>query len=225
MFAWERKPDSDHVTRSGSAEELIGIKSGPASEFVNRLHPDDRERATSVLRGTWGADDRNEVRFIRPDGKVLWLASRSAEIEEAGTSRRTVGVTFDITERKSAEAEASRLANVDSLTGLPNRRWFQDHFERALRNAERDATGIGLLFLDLDDFKDVNDIIGHDAGDALLTEAGRRLSAFLRDCDFAARVGGDEFAMVVSASLDDSVRLAEHLSDALRQPLRTRATC
>ncbi|HEY0572426.1 MAG TPA: PAS domain-containing protein [Enterovirga sp.] len=219
MFAWERKSDGDYVTRSASAEELIGLKSGPASEFANRLHPDDRERAASVLAGSWGADcDRNELRFVRPDGKVLWLAARSAEIDEAGKQKRIVGVTFDITERKSAEAEVWRLANDDALTGLPNRRWFQCEFERALRKAEHDGTGLGLLLIDLDDFKDVNDTLGHDAGDALLKEAGQRLSAFLRDGDFAARLGGDEFAMIVAASLDNAVLLAEHVADALRQP-------
>src|SRR5215218_9440457 len=92
---------------------------------------------------------------------------------------------------KKAEFEAWRLAHQDPLTGLPNRFQFQARFEEALSNAQANGTSVSLLLLDLDDFKDVNDTLGHDAGDALLKEIADRLRRVTRDCDTVARVGGD----------------------------------
>jgi diguanylate cyclase (GGDEF)-like protein/PAS domain S-box-containing protein len=221
MFAWERDLATDFVTRSESARELIGLGSGPAWEFASRVHADDRERAPAVLRGVWEEDTgHNELRYLRPDGNVIWLAARSVEVDEPGKPKRLIGVTFDITERKKAEAEVWRLANEDPLTALPNRMRFHVRFERALDLAQRNGTTVSLLLIDLDNFKDVNDTLGHDAGDALLREIARRLRNMARDCDTVARVGGDEFAMLVvePLTLDHAVRFAEHVLESIRTP-------
>jgi diguanylate cyclase (GGDEF)-like protein len=151
-----------------------------------------------------------------PDGKVLWLGSRAEKADRT----RVVGVTFDITDRKAAEQEVWQVANHDVLTGLPNRALFQDRLLQALIEDEQNGTSVGLLLIDLDDFKDVNDTLGHDAGDALLKEMAIRLSAAVRACDTVARIGGDEFAVVLTESLtlDRATSVAERLIAKLRQP-------
>ena len=219
MFAWERDLETDFVTRSESAKQLIGLESGPVWEFLARVHPGDRERAPAVIDAPSGPDHA-ELRYVCPDGRVLWLAARSVEVEEPGRPNRLIGVTFDITERKQAEAEAWRLATEDTLTGLPNRMHFQARFEEALAEARLAGTTVSLLMIDLDDFKAVNDTLGHDAGDALLAEIARRLRRLARDCDTVARVGGDEFGVLVVAplTLEHALRFAEHLVEIVREP-------
>ncbi|HYF52735.1 MAG TPA: diguanylate cyclase, partial [Salinarimonas sp.] len=217
MFAWERDLETDIVTRSDNARNLIGLSSGPASEFVARVHPADRDRAPAVLRGAWGDDtESNELRYVRDDGTTIWLAARSVKIEQPGGRRRLVGVTFDITERKKAEEALRHMANHDALTGLPNRALFQRRLEEALAAAERANGRVALLLLDLDDFKGVNDTIGHDAGDAVLREAARRLRATAGPQDTVARIGGDEFAVIVTEP-GDAEAVGQTFSDALRQ--------
>jgi diguanylate cyclase (GGDEF)-like protein/PAS domain S-box-containing protein len=221
MFAWERDLNSDFVTRSENARDLVGLGSGPAAEFAARIHPDDQERASSVLLGVWGStSDENEIRYVRPDGQVVWLMARSVEIREGGRPTRLIGVTFDITDRKAAEEDLWRLANQDSLTGLPNRAMFHRRLEEALSGAQEHGTSVSLLLIDLDGFKDVNDTLGHDAGDALLVETAKRLGEFAREGDTVARLGGDEFAVILVAPYDltDAASLAEHIIAQLAAP-------
>jgi diguanylate cyclase (GGDEF)-like protein len=155
--------------------------------------------------------------FVLPDGKALWLASRG---EKAGPDR-VIGVAYDITERKAAEEELWRLANHDPLTGLPNRALFQRRLEQAVAEARQEGTSAGLLLIDLDDFKDVNDSFGHDAGDALLKETAARLSAMVRAGDTVARFGGDEFAVLLTglSHPHQAATLAQGMIKRLSQPL------
>lgn len=217
MVAWEYDPATDYITRSSNALELLGIGSGPLSEFLERGHPEDRqvrEGFTDALK-TKGAGSM-ESRFILPSGKTLWLASRG----EKADSNRIVGISFDITDRKEAEHQVWLSANHDPLTGLPNRALFQQRLDQALAEAKRDSTCVSLLMIDLDHFKDINDTLGHDAGDALLKKTAARLSAMTRDCDTVARLGGDEFAimLVEPLSLEHAARYAEAVTKKLRKP-------
>ena len=196
---------------------MLGIGSGPFSDFLENVHPDDQPLRERLLHQIYAeGSDTVEFRYMLPDGKVQWLGSRA---EKAGRTR-VVGVTFDITDRKAAEQEMWRVANHDVLTGLPNRALFQDRLLQALIEAEQNGTSVGLLLIDLDDFKDVNDTLGHDAGDALLKEMATRLSAAVRACDTVARIGGDEFAVVLAEplTLDRATSVAETLIAKLRQP-------
>ena len=133
-----------------------------------------------------------------------------------------VGVILDITERKRSEAAIWREANYDALTGLPNRRLFLDRLQQEIRKAQRTQGSLGLLFLDLDRFKEVNDTLGHETGDQLLAEAARRISGCVRESDTVARLGGDEFTVILPG-IDDALHiehLARNIIGALKQPFR-----
>jgi diguanylate cyclase (GGDEF)-like protein len=127
----------------------------------------------------------------------------------------------DISERKRAEAHIEHLARHDVLTGLTNRHHFAEHLDRAIANADRNGRSAGLMFLDLDDFKAVNDALGHSVGDALLVKVAQRLKHCLRDTDLIARVGGDEFLILLSSLADpgDCALVADKIIAAVSRPL------
>src|SRR5262249_30715015 len=130
-------------------------------------------------------------------------------------------VTFhDITERKAFERELQQLAFHDTLSGLPNRALFLDRLERALARADRYRRSIGVMFLDLDNFKVVNDSLGHEAGDQLLTAVAERLRSCLREEDTAARFGGDEMAVLLEEVMDEAgaTEIARRISGAMTEP-------
>jgi diguanylate cyclase (GGDEF)-like protein len=130
------------------------------------------------------------------------------------------GVLYDITERKALEEQLEHRALQDALTGLPNRQLFVDRLGQALRRTRRQNNRVAVLFLDLDEFKVVNDSLGHEAGDLLLTVVAQRLRRCLRPEDTLARFGGDEFVVMIEA-VDDSavaVQVAERMMGELRRP-------
>jgi diguanylate cyclase (GGDEF)-like protein/PAS domain S-box-containing protein len=217
MIAWEFNPQTGATTRSENSLALLGIRPGTDKNFMTGIHPEDRQTVESFLqRIQISGSDSMECRYVMPTGEIRWLRARA---EQAGIDR-IVGVTFDISEQKEAEEEIWRSANHDSLTGLPNRNLFQVRLETALTTAKQSGTSVSLLLIDLDDFKDINDTLGHDAGDALLQETGRRLSAMVRGCDTVARIGGDEFAVLVvePLKLENATRLGALITEMLRHP-------
>jgi diguanylate cyclase (GGDEF)-like protein len=217
MVAWELDTRTDQITRSENSLVLLGLGSGPAEDFLERIGPEDRARREEFLgnlRET--GTDTMEFRYFLPDGRSLWLGTRA---QKAGL-HRVVGVTFDITDRKAAEEEIWRAANHDPLTGLPNRALLQHRLDQALKDALEKGTSVSLLLIDLDNFKDVNDSLGHAAGDALLKETAARLSGMMRECDTVARLGGDEFAVIVVEPLKvgNATSLADNIIHRIRQP-------
>ena len=145
-----------------------------------------------------------EVQRTTPTGELLWMGLSGEPIfDEEGVFTGYRGVARDITERKRAEAEIQRLAFYDDLTGLPNRRLLVDRLNQVMAQCARFGTHGALLFLDLDNFKDINDTLGHEWGDRLLREVGQRLTEGLRATDTVARLGGDEFVVVLQG-LDGS---------------------
>jgi len=174
----------------------------PRSEsWANLLHPEDRGR---VLNGIYAAIDgtnekwADEYRFMRKDGTYAYVLDRGFVIRNAeGAGMRMVGSMTDISARKLAESEIHKLAFYDALTRLPNRVLLQERLQRALQASMRTRSMGALLFIDLDNFKTLNDTFGHDKGDRLLQEIAERLKCCVRGCDTVARLGGDEFVILV----------------------------
>ena len=158
-----------------------------------------------------------EMQRFAEDGRPVWVSISGEPIFD-GEGRLTGyrGVARDITERKLAEAEIQRLAFYDELTGLPNRRLLMDRLEHAVNTCAREGSHGALLFLDLDNFKGVNDTMGHDWGDQLLVQVGGRISTSVRATDTVARLGGDEFVVVVQ-SLDADLQAAAAEAEAVAQ--------
>ncbi|MEO0995972.1 MAG: EAL domain-containing protein [Pseudomonadota bacterium] len=148
-----------------------------------------------------GSDRRNsEIRIRRDDGEQRVMLDSSTVVRERnGCIRFIEGTLIDITERKRAERKLEFLAQYDKLTGLANRYLFRDEAQRVIANADRNQTRAAVLLLDLDNFKAVNDTLGHDAGDRLLQHVAGRMRAALRTGDLIARLGGDEFAVLIDA--------------------------
>jgi GGDEF domain-containing protein len=139
-----------------------------------------------------------EQQINRVDGMPIWIDWRASRvvINRATGATRLVGMFRDITARKRAELATEHRAMHDPLTDLPNRITFEEQLKRARAEAEEQERKIAVMFLDLDRFKAVNDTYGHDCGDRLLVEVGRRLQGCVRKSDLVARFGGDEFALL-----------------------------
>lgn len=196
-------------------DELDSGEHGPM--FYKRI------RAALRRKGSW----QGEVWERRKDGDLFsaWLTLTEVK-SEGGKISNYIAMFADITEKKSAEEHIFRLAHYDTLTDLPNRVLFQDRLRQALIQARRYRQHLALLYIDLDRFKPVNDTLGHHLGDMVLKEVAARLSAHVRDSDTVARMGGDEFTVILSGvSWDqDPIRsvtyVAEKLSKDLARPYR-----
>jgi len=184
------------------AEMLYGVSSADAigaSVFAiaegRLVEPSDLDTARSDP-GTRSREIelRNDER-----GHYVLLLSISPILDAGGAVAGYIGISRDITERKHAEMRLAHLAQYDTLTGLPNRNLFRDRLDQALARARRSGQSMALMFLDLDEFKEINDTLGHAAGDALLRAVGDRLREHLREVDTIARLGGDEFTVIVES--------------------------
>jgi diguanylate cyclase (GGDEF)-like protein/PAS domain S-box-containing protein len=206
--------------------ELAGRRT---SEFV---HPDDRSAARSAYKqmiadGQSGL--RLQHRFVDRDGDVLWVdVSASLVPDSAGHKGFAITMIQDITQRKAAEAALLSQAELneyealhDALTGLANRNLFRDRIGQAVRARRSADSRAAVLVMDLDGFKEINDSLGHAAGDDLLVELGRRLTAVLRDSDTVARLGGDEFGVLLpEARVPGGVlRAVERMRAAIESPI------
>jgi diguanylate cyclase (GGDEF)-like protein/PAS domain S-box-containing protein len=200
-WEWERDTDQLHWGRDPSA--LVGAnesRSSRWSDYLQLVHPDDRDRYLATVDAAWerAGACTNEYRVIRHDGQVVWLSSHGRTLADArGRVYRMIGVSQDITERKRQEEEARFLAYHDTLTGLPNRRLLDDRLSQAVFLAQRRNARVAAMVVDLDRFKQVNDQMGHRAGDSVLREAAHRISGCVRKADTLARHGGDEFVVVI----------------------------
>lgn len=208
-----------------TADEIVG------RSIVDITFPEDvrkEERQAARLFRNEIAKYTHEKRYLRHDGGVMWGTLTTTAIrDESGQIIYAMGMVEDITERKEQEAALSKseerhrwLAQHDPLTELPNRSLFYDRLERVIAESERNPVKAAVLLFDLDRFKHVNDTLGHDAGDRILREAAARLKQCLRPCDTLARMGGDEFIVLLSEIDDPSraVRVAERLLAALTTP-------
>jgi len=213
--------------------QIQGILGYRPEEFVtdpelwpSRIHPDDRELAIAAYVDHWqsGRPLRAEYRMISRDGTEVWVRDEAFRMPEETLTGKAVsqGLLVDTTDRKRLEAQLLHDALHDPLTGLANRVLFRDHVERALARRRRGRTSVAVLFLDLDDFKTINDSLGHGAGDRVLVEVARRLTDAIRAEDVPARQHGDEFTILLSRvrGVEEAVAFAERLLEILREPIR-----
>ena len=212
---------------SSKIEELLGYTPeewvADPTLWMSRIHPGDRDRMIlaevddserSGEKGRW------EYRLMARDGRVVWVIDDEAVIarDEDGRPRMVQGILVDISDRKALEDQLRHQALHDPLTGLANRVLFVDRLSHALVRRQR-ATGLAVLFVDLDDFKAVNDTLGHAAGDELLRLVAERLAGVLRAEDTACRIGGDEFACLLeNADRERAERVAKRILATLAEP-------
>ncbi len=192
--------------------------------FFKRVHPDDQAVLSQALERALSQKKPydSEFRFFHADGtqhhcRVLGQINWNEE----GTPLRMVGIIQDITEQKNYREKIAQLAFSDILTGLPNRRMFYDRLSNILDNFKSHKERIAIVFVDLDGFKKVNDSLGHDVGDQLLQHIAKQLEASVRLGDTVARMGGDEFILILSKadSLDVVADIAERILIACQKPI------
>jgi diguanylate cyclase (GGDEF)-like protein/PAS domain S-box-containing protein len=220
VYVDEMAPNVPNVYTSPQTTEMLGYTPEDWRDipdlFEQILHPDDRDRVLAEVDAELyrSGDSRMEYRLIARDGRTVWVRDEARAIGGSdGVPRRWQGYLLDITAQKEAQAELERLAYSDPLTGLGNRALLEQ------RIASCDGCGqLALLYLDLDDFKTVNDSLGHVVGDDLLVALAGRLREIVRASDAVVRIGGDEFAVLVPAG--DAVAVAERIVAAFEQPFR-----
>lgn len=226
---WDWDMRTDQVFRSARWKEIYGYMNGELEETASAgrklVHPDD---LTQMLEDTHayleGRKDLyiSEFRLRCKDGSWKWTLSRGMVIsrDAEGKPLRMIGTHTDISERKNAEAQVFRLAHYDQVTNLPNRILFLDRFEQEIKKTRRKKRLITLMYLDLDRFKEINDTLGHDMGDLLLKETATRLLTCVRNDDTVARMGGDEFTVILT-NLENQLsaeRIAQDILDKLSEP-------
>ena len=193
-----------------------------ADNYSDQTHPDDADRIRAAHRAHFSGQTptyTSEHRMRCKDGSWKWILSRGMVIsrDPQGQPLRMIGTHTDISVRKETEAKILHQANFDSLTGLPNRRMLRERLEVEMQCCADTEQRMAVLFIDLDHFKEVNDALGHAKGDELLIEAGRRIRERLRDGDTVARMGGDEFTVLLT-NISDSAhtqRIVEGILGAM----------
>ncbi|MDR0705401.1 MAG: diguanylate cyclase [Planctomycetaceae bacterium] len=190
------------------------------------VHPDDQQEA-EFLRKLYTREEHPppfsvECRVRCRDGNYLWVRIRGMPIKtDNGFPNRFIGVTSDISIQKETETALAHRAMHDNLTGLPNRYLLDDRLHQHIANALRNNTAFIFVMMDLDNFKGVNDTLGHAAGDILLIELGKRISACIRNTDTVARLGGDEFVFVYTCAQDKEITTTEQVMNRLYNSFQT----
>ena len=208
-------------------EQMLGVDSERFKQkgmWEALVHPED---LTRVLEAWARIDDEDgvecEYRMVRPDGAVVWVLELTQRLRRAGGRRGDAlrGVLIDVTERVEAAESLRHLALHDSLTGLANRTYLRDRLEVALADAAANDGVAALLMMDLDQFKEVNDALGHHHGDLLLIELGSRIASLAPPGSTVARLGGDEFAVLLAGTHEEpaTARGALELAYAIRRSL------
>ncbi|BBI54308.1 hypothetical protein HORIV_67290 [Vreelandella olivaria] len=216
--------DNQIVFVSDACESLLGYLPNEliGTLITNYMHPDDlaatRDSIDRVMDGKPHIDFRN--RYVRKDGGSVHILWSARWYEEEGVR---IGVARDVTSLTKAEEELHYLAHHDPLTKLTNRALFYDRLVSGLNRAHRYQGSLALLFLDINNFKDINDAHGHAVGDRILCAVARRLEGCVRATDTVARMGGDEFTVLLTdiQSVDTVNEKVEQIRMAMEQPLGT----
>lgn len=193
--------------------------------WMRYAHPEDLEKSGALLEQHFNGELEYyecETRMKHRNGHWIWVLDRGkvATWTDDGKPLLMAGTHKDITEQKEAEERIRHLATHDTLTGLPTLRLALDRIDMAVASAKRKNLYSAVLFVDLDGFKKVNDTLGHDAGDTILRETGERLLECVRHMDTVARIGGDEFLVVLTElnSREDAEKVAQKIVESISQP-------
>ena len=227
MGSWELDLSTNEMVWSQELCRLYGYPSDPAPQLhhlADRFHPDDSESVQGLLRSAVCAHSSFDLdhRIVLPGGVTRWLRSQGrVELDGANVAFRMRGTAQDITEQRLAEEALAHQALHDPLTGLPNRALLLDRLTHALGRLGRTGSSVGLLFMDIDRFKVINDSLGHPAGDRMLLAMAERLKLTLRTSDTLARFGGDEFVILCEDLTDEehALLLAQRISEVMKAPL------
>ncbi len=199
-------------------EELVGRPS-----VLWYADPSEWDAAVSLPHAVREQDGslHTELRVKRRDGSVFWCDARGRMLNPDRPEEGSLWIYIDISARKERESRIQHLADHDALTGLLNRRMFEDRLRQALANARRASTVVALMLVDLDGFKAINDSYGHLTGDYVLRTVAKRIQESVRETDTVARLGGDEFVVVLvgQRSTEDSALVAEKMLAAITQPI------
>lgn len=213
---------SDHIYRIfGTEPQSFGTT---YEAFVEFIMPEDRGRVKEAVNAALNEHKPYDIehRIIRPDGEERYVREQGlVEFNDAGEPVNMLGTVQDVTDRKRDQETIERLAFTDTLTGLPNRNLFYDRLTQAFAHVRRYDDGLAVMMIDLDGFKAVNDTFGHETGDHLLAEVGKRIQKYIRETDTAARIGGDEFGFILPGvkSNKDVIPVAEKLCSTLSKPM------
>ncbi len=225
---WDWNVQTDEVVISARYKEMYGftdedVASG-SKEWKERIHPDDRAAVERDIQACLNGETThyvNEHRVRCKDGSIKWALARGMLVsrDSAGKPLRMIGTHADITDRKIVEEQFQHLAHYDVLTNLPNRTLIADRLSQAMAYAKREKVLLALMFIDLDKFKPVNDTLGHEIGDLLLKQVAQRLQQAVRASDTVARIGGDEFVVLlpVMDHTDDAKVVADKILHTLNQ--------
>ena len=190
--------------------------------FIPLVYPDDLPALLdSFNRLVSGHEEPWEFRIVDKDGRIIWVRTSSRPVYEDGEMAGVTALMTDITERKQMQQKLEEMATHDFLTGLPNRVLLLDRFNIAAALAHRNKARLAVMSLDLDKFKTINDTLGHDAGDQVLKAVSARLTGIIRASDTLARVGGDEFILVMMETnhVDNAAAIAQKILDSFTEPL------
>lgn len=228
---WDLDIPANRILLSSRSKAMLGFADdeiGPRmDDWLQRVHPDDlpglmaaRQPLLDGSRDTFAHEHRKRCK----DGSWKWVQTHGMVVtrDSARVPTRLIGTYLDVSERRQAEETIQRQANFDPLTQLPNRRLFLDRLGQEIIKSQRADFFLALLLVDLDEFKEVNDTLGHDVGDILLQEAARRIRSCLRDADTVARLGGDEFTVIL-ADLSDRTHIediAQKIIGRMAEPFR-----
>jgi diguanylate cyclase (GGDEF)-like protein/PAS domain S-box-containing protein len=210
----------------GSVAAVFGRLPGSleGTRLEELLHPEDRPRLAELLHRLQDRERNTELVVWRVDhGNGTWryIETHARNLLAQPAVRGIILNSRDITARKTLEHELEHQTLHDALTGLPNRTLLGDRLDRALAQADRRGSRVAVLFVDLDDFKRINDSLGHEAGDDLLRVVAHRLRAFAGEHDTAARLGGDEFVLLLEdlAADEEAAVVAQRIATSLQSPV------
>ncbi len=225
--SWERDLRTGELVWSDELYRILALDPktvGPMQMPLMRwVHPEDRQKLTEACQRLEqeGTPFHLELRLLLPGDEIKYVRQSGEQLtDDEDVALKIIGTLQDITPQKQAQAEVERLAHYDTLTQLPNRSLFFDRLRMALIQSKRNKTALALFYMDLDGFKQVNDSLGHRAGDLLLIAVAKRLTQTVRASDTVARLGGDEFTVILPdlSRPQDAIKVAENIIQSIGQP-------